>query len=380
MDAHVIGNNLRRLRSGKGLSQLSLSQASGLSVASIRSIEKGEAQPRARSLDALAHGLGVGLEELLTPVKPLTAVRFRSNKRLHQRAEVLARASRWLNNYLELEELLGQPLGCQLDLSGHDVQQYSGEPLQAARHLRKLMSLDFKEPIHDIWGLLEARGIRLFASPMASEGFFGLSIAASDGGPAIVVNTWERIPVERWIFTAAHELGHLVLHQGEYDASDALEDLAQEDEANAFASEFLMPEAAFQAEWQEARGLSLVDRVLKVKRIFKVSYKTVLYRIQSDHPNIWAHFYTQYKQQYGTSLANHKEPEPADPNAFGTEAPARRSVKEPQSLQPADFRGDRLAALVRQALESGEISLSRAGEILGFSTGQMRQVAQGWVA
>jgi hypothetical protein len=33
----------------------------------------------------------------------------------------------------------------------------------------------------------------------------------SDGGPAVVVNVWGRLSVERWIFTAAHELGHLMI-------------------------------------------------------------------------------------------------------------------------------------------------------------------------
>lgn len=45
-----------------------------------------------------------------------------------------------------------------------------------------------------------------------SDDFFGLSIGPADGGPAVVVNVWDGISVERWIFTAAHELGHLVLH------------------------------------------------------------------------------------------------------------------------------------------------------------------------
>ena len=40
-----------------------------------------------------------------------------------------------------------------------------------------------------------------------------------------------------------------------------------------------MPEAAFASEWEITRRHSLVVRVIKVKRIFRVSYKTVLYRL-----------------------------------------------------------------------------------------------------
>ena len=39
-----------------------------------------------------------------------------------------------------------------------------------------------------------------------------------------------------------------------------------------------MPEAAFASGWEDTRRHSLVVRVLRVKRIFRVSYKTVLYR------------------------------------------------------------------------------------------------------
>ena len=95
----------------------------------------------------------------------------------------------------------------------------------------------------------------------------------------MVVNTWDRISVERWIFTAAHELGHLLLHPSEY-RRDATELPTQaEREADAFASEFLMTERAFDAEWDATRGHSLLLRVLKIKRIFRVSYKTVLHRL-----------------------------------------------------------------------------------------------------
>src|SRR5207245_1218913 len=120
-------------------------------------------------------------------------------------------------------------------------------------------------------------GVKVCAMRIASDAFFGLSVAKSDGGPAIAVNVWDRISVERWIFTAAHELGHLLLHFSAYDVARTAEDKSEENEANQFASHFLMPDDVFRSEWDEARGHGLVDRVFKVKRIFHVSYRTVLY-------------------------------------------------------------------------------------------------------
>ena len=95
----------------------------------------------------------------------------------------------------------------------------------------------------------------------------------------MVVNVWEKLPVERRIFSAAHELGHLVLHQNSLDMDQTEEDKAEEAEANSFADHFLMPNEGFIKDWNEAAGLSMVDRVFKIKRLYSVSYKAVLHRL-----------------------------------------------------------------------------------------------------
>ena len=150
-------------------------------------------------------------------------------------------------------------------------------PGAVARAAREAVGLGPEVAVRDICGLLDRGGVKLLLLETKRDSFFGLSIDEPDGGPAVVVNTWERISVERWIFTAAHELGHLLLHPHEYqrDATDLPEDA--EREADEFASEFLMPECAFAQAWGATSGHSLLSRVLKVKRIFRVSYKTVLY-------------------------------------------------------------------------------------------------------
>ncbi|MBI5445790.1 MAG: ImmA/IrrE family metallo-endopeptidase [Deltaproteobacteria bacterium] len=98
------------------------------------------------------------------------------------------------------------------------------------------------------------RWTRSFSVEVARDAFLGLSVAEEDGGPAVVANTWDRLAVEHWIFSAAHELRHLLLHLGVYDVSVQEEDSAQEDEANLFASHFLMPEEAFRREWTRPQG------------------------------------------------------------------------------------------------------------------------------
>ena len=244
----------------------------------------------------------------------------------------------------------------------------TGDPVENAQAAREAIDFDPGEPVRDICGLLESNGVKLLLLDKKSDSFFGLSVGAEDGGPAVVVNTWERISVERWIFTAVHELGHLLLHPTEYRR-----------EADAFASHFLMPEAAFASEWRETRGHPLLVRVLKVKRIFRVSYKTVLYRLVEsgrESPDIWRAFQRQHREYFGKTLRRAEEPEALQRSEFAWNW--SRSG-EPEGLSRHDFVEDRLSRLVRQAPEQELISLGRAAEILGLTREEMRRQAREWV-
>jgi Zn-dependent peptidase ImmA (M78 family) len=217
---------------------------------------------------------------------------------------------------------------------------------------------------------------------LASDAFFGLSVGKEDGGPAVVVNAWERISVERWIFTAAHELGHLLLHLSAFDVTKTEEERGEEEEANQFASHFLMPSDVFQHEWQEARGLPLVDRVLKVKRIFRVSYRTVLYRLSEQEAYgkaIWQQFQFAYKARFGQSLLKSDEPESLSPEDFNAAMVEPRAADEPRRLHSDDFVEDRLSRLVRAGVERELISVGRAAEIMNVDLKSMRELIAAWV-
>lgn len=375
MDHQDIARNVRRLRQVNRQSQKELATAAGLSLAGFRKIETGMAQPRVDSLQSIARALKVGLQELLTPAPELRSVRFRSFKRLRTREHILTQVASWLRDFNELETILGVRLPYALQgLTAPD------SPEEAAQRVRKKFGLSPTEPIRDLCGLLESRAVKVLLADIASDAFFGLSVSSSDGGPAIVVNTWDRISVERQIFTAAHELGHLVLHLGEYDVDQQEEEKLQEQEANLFASHFLMPNAAFEREWQDTYGLGFIERVFKVKRIFRVSYRTVLYRLveSTEDKDLWRKFQVFYKKRYGKTLLKRDEPSALAANAFRAATP--EASREPAGLSSDDFVEDRLSRLVRRAVEQGEISLSRAAEILNLSLEEMRELSAAWVA
>lgn len=359
-----IAQNLRHFRVLHGLKQGELAEKAGISRNAYRALETGKAEPREGNLFRLAEALGVSPMDLLREVPRLQTLRFRSHKArsVQQRAdrdELVTRVAYWLQDFNELEAILDerQPSALQV------WQRRDLNPRRAAEQARRDMKLSPDGPISDVCDVIEDAGIKLLMTSARSDIFYGLSIGPSDGGPAIVVNAREDITVERRIFSAAHELGHLLLHPGSFNGDIGEEDPEgrEEKEAHSFASYFLMPSGAFDAKWKEYAGLHFVDRVMKIKRHFFVSYQTVIYRLiemDATDAGIWTKFGFLYRSRYGKDLPP--------------------KTQEPHPLAEPDFREDRLDYLVRKALERSLISTDRAAEILGMSLEAMRERIDSW--
>lgn len=365
MDIQLLAQNLRRLRSAKGFSQKALAEMAGLSLPAIKKLEGAKAEPRMSTLQSIAAALDVRLQELFYQTRELKTVRFRSSKRMQHRANILVDIARWLEDFNFLEETLQERIPFKLKALREKISL--DDIAKAAALCRKKLGLKNSEPIYDICGLLEHAGIKVFSISMASDGFFGLSVGEEDGGPAIVVNTWERIPVERRIFSAAHELAHLMFHVDAFDVNQVEESKEEEHQADIFAGHFLMPDEGFRKEWNEAAGLPLVYRVFKVKRIFRVSYKTVLNRLiefGAVDSSIWPKFNWVFQQRYGRKLSFKEEP-------MGVGS-------EPFRMERFDFYEDRLSKLTRIAIEEEKVSLSRGAEIMRISIEEMQDLSANW--
>ena len=372
--APAVGANLARLRLDRGLTQDALAAAAGISRVALGKIERGSVTPRPGTLADLARALGVSVREIATPVRPLRHVRFRVRGRVHGREPVLVRVSQWLDAYAELERTVGD----RRPFAFRDLVGWPGTPTAGARKAREAATVPKHGPVPDICRVLERGGVKLLLLETARDSFFGLSVGREDGGPAVVVNTWDRISVERWIFTAAHELGHLLLHPAEYDRNVSDLPPKAEKEADAFASEFLMPDASFQKEWAATRGHPFLARVLRVKRVFRVSYQTVLYRLVSKGrapSTVWAVFQHQYRAKYGRTLRRTEEPTALSRGEFAWNW---KRGEEPVALTEHDFVEDRLSSLVRRARERRLISLSRAAETLNVQPHQMAAWERTW--
>ena len=371
-----VGANLARLRLDRGLTQEALADKAGLSRFALGQIERGYARPRMRTLLGLARALGATLGDLTTPVGRLRSARFRAPARLYGRGQILAEVSKWLDACRMLETDLGEAR--EFRFEALRARRGRRDPAAAARAARKAAGLPPEAPIPGMCPLLEENGVKVLLMGKKRLALFGLSVGSEDGGPAIVVNAWGRFSVERWIFTAARELGHLLLHPDEYDTDRTEHSEAAEKEADAFADEFLMPKSAFARAWDATAPQPLLARVLRIKRIYGVSYRAVLHRLVAtgrEDRTVCRDFQVQHRTRFGRTPGMTDELEAIEKSAFAWDW-LRGS--EPVPLSEHDFLRDRLRYLVRRALEEDLISTGRAAEILGMRLVQTREWIREW--
>jgi Zn-dependent peptidase ImmA (M78 family)/transcriptional regulator with XRE-family HTH domain len=373
MGIESIPANLVRYRKAKGITLQQLAKDIGISRQAYSAIEAGRSVPKSGTLVAIAQALDSSLPDILADPPSFSSLRFRSGRSMPKRDQakrdvLLHDFRRWLDDYNFLVDLL------EVDRRWRFEGVNGDDPTKTAAQARAAIDVEPNEPIDDIIGLLESAGAKIFTRDFEIPKVFGFSAGRSDNGPAIAVNTSPDISIERQIFTVAHELGHLIMHGSSYGSdSDDGED-REETEANQFASHFLLPKEAFEQELRESAGLAIVDLVLHVKRKFRISYKTVLFRLVGEYgfdSSLYSRFAVKYGQQYGGNLRDHAEPD-------ALQDPIARD--EVEGLTRHDFVESGLVRLVKRAYEKELISASRAAEILQVPLEAMRTLESEWVA
>lgn len=150
---------------------------------------------------------------------------------------------------------------------------------EMALKLREFWGIGTK-PIEDFPYLLEKNGIVVASYPVSQNNIdaYSQKINVDGNDKYIIVLSNDKNNAVRSNFDAAHELGHILLHNWDID----LEELPREDfkqqekEANNFAAAFLLPKEAF------LKDVSLYPKDLKyyieLKRKWKVSIAAMLMR------------------------------------------------------------------------------------------------------
>lgn len=141
------------------------------------------------------------------------------------------------------------------------------DPVEVAKLVRRELMIP-DGPIRDLTAVIESTNTILVPIHDAPEKFDAVAFPALRGGPNMIFYN-AQMPGDRARFTLAHEFGHLVMHR--HAAPEC------EDEANAFASEFLMPGAQIRG---QLRGINL-QLACDLKRIWGVSIQSLIVRAKT---------------------------------------------------------------------------------------------------
>ena len=154
------------------------------------------------------------------------------------------------------------------ELPPHSLVQVENQtPEQSAAFLRAHWGIG-ERPIGNMINLLEAKGVRVFSLTEETRHLDAYSFWRNDK-PYVFLNTLKT--AERSRFDAAHELAHLVMHRHSGSTHPNAEN-----EANAFASAFLIPPADLKAELPRVRTL---DEIISGKRRYGVSASALTYAL-----------------------------------------------------------------------------------------------------
>lgn len=142
-------------------------------------------------------------------------------------------------------------------------------PEVAARVARRFFHIDPNEPLGNLVSLLEQNGVFVLAIPdLKGRDAFSLWAGADRTIPVITIVGGR--PGDRLRLSAAHELGHLMMH-GQKESLPP----STEDEANKFAAEFLMPEHVMRKELTTPLTLT---RLASLKPKWRVSIQALIVR------------------------------------------------------------------------------------------------------
>jgi Zn-dependent peptidase ImmA (M78 family) len=258
-------SRLTLARERRRLTKKALAEAVDLTAHTILRYESGEMAPADDTLDRLVSTLDFPRQFFFEPdVDRLSdeSASFRSMSALSARERGAALAAG------ALAFLLSDWTEQRFDLPPLDLIDLDGDtPEVAASSLREEWGLG-EQPIKNMVHLLEAKGVRLFSMAENTAAVDAFSAWRGDR-PYIFLNTMKT--AERSRFDAAHELGHLVLHKHGGPKGRSVED-----DADRFASSFLMPAADVEALLPKVHTL---NQIAEAKKRWGVSVMALLMRL-----------------------------------------------------------------------------------------------------
>lgn len=267
-------------RDSRGLTQVALAELIGRTSSSISRWEGGGQSPEPEAMEALSRALNVPVAFFLQP-RPdhgESPIFFRSMVSTTQSARRRTETRlRWAQDIsLKLQEWVDLPEANLPQLDAADHREIRDEDIERkANECRSAWGLG-NGPIADVLLVLENAGVIVVKDEFGTVKMDGLSNwSKADRRPYLMIAR-DKDTCVRSRMDAAHELGHLVLHQNlKPKALNNSADFKEiERQAFYFGAAFLMPSESFSAEiWSPS-----LNAFLSIKERWKVSIGAMIMR------------------------------------------------------------------------------------------------------
>lgn len=279
MSEEFIGDRLRQIRLINEKSLQDIGEAISATKQYIQQIEAGLQQPTKMTQNALADYFGVSKSFFMQTYNHIyeTECNFRKAKstpvNIKEKAQQYASLLEEYIKFLDEDEFdLPTISFLNEDIDYKNLSALNIEML--AEKLRNEWGLDVETPIDDMTKALENAGAIVTYFNELSDKVDAFSI--SRNRPLVIRNN-EKYNGCRLRFDLAHECGHLVLHK----CSDNAEDIElKEEQANRFASAFLLPRKGFFQEFYSVfAGININwCKMAELKKRWKVSFASMVHR------------------------------------------------------------------------------------------------------
>ncbi len=226
---------LELARGARGMTQAEVARTADVSQAMLSKVENRLMPPTPELAERLAQALGFPVGFFYQEERALGFPHYHHRKRAALGAKPLARIHAIINirrqHVAKLLRSYGGEVEKPIPIIDLDAKEIG--PADAARMVREFWLLP-RGPVESVTGAIETAGGVVVVSDFGTPLLDGLSFRAAGLPPIFVMNS--EVPGDRYRYSLAHELGHMVMHALPGDDDDKMER-----QANEFAAAFLMP-------------------------------------------------------------------------------------------------------------------------------------------
>jgi len=257
-------DSLHLARQYTGINQKDLAEAVGVTQPQISKWEKAVQEPQVDQLDRLSKVLGFPPSFFLKSARSYSPITPFHRKRQSLRVSAQEKAEAIGNLKLMHVSTLVKGIELDVNVPNLDPSDYKGGAVEVAQVVRSAWRLP-KGPVVNMTSLLEDHGIFVFFEDFGSAHLEGFTLIGDATHPVVFSNSEYSSDATR--LTLSHELGHIVMHQ--------IISPEAENEAWAFAAEFLMPQEQIYPHLQKATSLK---GFFELKHYWKVSVAALIRR------------------------------------------------------------------------------------------------------